>query len=179
MVAVSLRDAERGGAAVDRRVSNATSNFADLVPGAVGELPGCTLIAVGDEAHAVASAQQQRSRVARIPATFHVDPPLSEYCQVPLPLSTPVMATPCSAPESASVIEAPTMEAMVCPPLVVSSSVIGTSSGATGVSPGASLTATTLMSTVLLTTPAEPVPLLPWSSVVICTLAARRSPPWG
>jgi len=54
-----------------------------------------------------------------------------------LPLATEVIATPSTAPMSASAIEVPINEAAVCPAVFVSFSVIAVIVGVAGVSVGA------------------------------------------
>ncbi|MND76505.1 hypothetical protein D3C80_681530 [compost metagenome] len=80
---------------------------------------------------------------ATLPTAFQVLPSRL-YCQVPLPLVSPVMAIPCSAPLSTSLMLAPTTLATVCPALLIAPSLNGVSDGAAGVSTGASLSVVTL-----------------------------------
>ena len=79
------------------------------------------------------------------PIAVHVAPPSLEYCQAPLPLASALIAMPCSAPLSRSLIEAPTTAATVWPALAVWSSVIEFKVGAAGVSTGASFTGLTVI----------------------------------
>jgi hypothetical protein len=65
---------------------------------------------------------------ATVPTASQLLPLLIEYCHVPLPLVSDVMAIPSTAPLSTSVMRSPPAEAMmlatVCPALLTSSSVI-------------------------------------------------------
>ena len=58
------------------------------------------------------------------PTDVHVVPPSIEYSHVPLPLDTPVTATPSKAPLSTSLIDVPTIDDTKSPAGAVSSSVI-------------------------------------------------------
>ena len=66
--------------------------------------------------------------LATEPMFVQLDPPLVEYCQVPLPLLNAVIAIPSIDPLSASVIRSPPADAIIAatvlPEFVVSSSVI-------------------------------------------------------
>ncbi len=63
-----------------------------------------------------------------VPTSLQLLPPFSEYCQVPLPLVSDVIAMPSTAPASLSVMRSPPAveirDATVVPELLVSSSVI-------------------------------------------------------
>ena len=78
-----------------------------------------------------------------VPTLAQVVPPFTLYCQVPLPETRLVIAMPCTAPLSTSVMLLPTTLATVWPALPVSPSVSPVSVGEAGVSTGASLTALT------------------------------------
>ena len=146
--AVSVARAEGGRAAVRARVGHAAGRAAGLVPGAVGERAGGAVLAVGHEADQSVARSSSAALSETAPTAVQVAPPLIEYCQVPLPVSAPVIAMPCSAPVSTSVIEAPMNDATVWPAFAVWSSVIDVSVGAIGADTGASLTAATVIDAV-------------------------------
>ena len=77
------------------------------------------------------------------PTLLQLRPPSTEYCHAPLPSAVAVIAMPCTAPVSTSLIDAPMKEATVWPLFAVWSSVIELSDGVAAASTGASLTAET------------------------------------
>ena len=84
------------------------------------------------------------------PTTLHVLPPSIEYCQVPVPFAVALIAMPCTAPVSTSLMVDPTMDETSCPLFEVWSSVRVVNVGDATVITGASLTEVTVIDAVLL-----------------------------
>src|SRR5205085_3155413 len=110
-----------------------------------------------------ASAASNRAEVlAGEPKFDQLDPPLLEYCQVPLLLSTAMTAMPARAPASTSLICPATRSDTSTPALVTSSSLMF-GMALLPSRTGASLTATTVMLTPSVSASAPPEPVFPWS----------------